>query len=574
MTFLHSEYLIFIIITIIVISYLFLRMNKRFFQWVEDYWFYKRSSLHKVSTYLYLVGVAFLLFALLDLRGPEKRITGKVSDQRTIVLIDSSASMLAEDVRPNRFSKALILVKHFVQKAVGQKISVIVFSDGQKQIIPFTDDIDLIEARIDSLKTLNLSRGGTGISLAIQESIQHFKDTSEELNGNILIFTDAEETDGGIGLEIPDEISVGVVAIGTVKGAPIPMRNNAGTFKGNKKHNNKVVITKLDENHLKELGTKIKNFNYWVATSYSLPTEKILSFFTKINKLKQSNNDFRVRPVMANYLMLPGLLFLGLSFLLGKRKVFIMLSLLMISFITFAQQPKEKKEPTKSATTLNLENRLVEGKLSEEGKKALAANLLKDGFEEDAANLYEETLEKKITSQNKAHHFNHATSMLKSKQNAKAINKYNKLLKHLENNKNDENSEIEKMTKQNILKALQSSPSSGKGEGEEDNQEQESDDKKKGEGQSDSDKQNKSKDQKDGKGDSEKDKNKDKSKDGDAKKDVKKKDNKNESGKEKKERKKKLPALLKQFIESDNQLQKKMIDAKTTNRKSRDQKDW
>ena len=71
---------------------------------------------------------------------------------KTIILVDSSASMLAEDVRPNRFKKALLLVKHYVKKAVGQQISLVVFSDNQKRIIPFTDDIDLINARLERLE--------------------------------------------------------------------------------------------------------------------------------------------------------------------------------------------------------------------------------------------------------------------------------------------------------------------------------------------------------------------------------------------------------------------------------------
>ena len=49
---------------------------------------------------------------------------------------------------------------------------------------------------------------------------------------------------------------------------------------------------------------------------------------------------------------------------------------------------------------------------------------------------------------------------------------------------------------------------------------------------------------------------------------------KKESEAEKNARKKKLPALLKQLMNDDNKLQKRMIDAKTTKRKTSEQKDW
>jgi Ca-activated chloride channel family protein len=597
MTFLNKSYLFFIVILIISYAWMILRNNTKFFSWVKDHWFYSRNTKHKISTYFYLLGISLLLLSLLDLRGPEVKISAKTSDQKTIILIDNSSSMLVEDVRPNRFNKALFLAKHYLKRAVGQKVSVIVFSDGQKKIVPFTDDYNLIEARLDTLKDLNLNRGGTGLSLAIQESIQYFKMTSEDVTGNILIFTDAEETDGGLDLEIPDGISVGVVGVGTSKGGPIPVRNSRGVFKKNKTFNGKVVISKLDNEFLKKLGDKISNYSYWVATSYSLPTDEIVGFFSKIHSDKSKKNDFRIRPVWANYLMIPGIVLLCLSFLLSRGKIFVLTSLVFLSFSSFSQvqvpgmpninpgEAKEPKEPVKTEKTLKLEEAFVQGKLDKDGKRALAYNLLQDGFPKDASSLYEEILDKKITDENLAHKFNQATAQLQDKGQAKAINRYNRILKHIEKSGHNKNDKIADMAKKNILKALQSGGSgSGKKEDEEDSDDQEEGEDNDSKGQSgeqkDSGKKEKnkdgedSKDKKDQDGKDGKDKeNKDqKQKDGKDKK--KKKESKPETGNEKKDRKKKLPTLLKQLISDDNKLQKKMIDAKTTERKSRQKKDW
>ncbi len=597
MTFLNSGYIFPIIIFLGFFCYITFKSNETFFKWVEDHWFFTRSRRHKISSILYLVGIGFLLFSLLDLRGKEIKVSAKTSGQKTIILIDNSASMMVEDVRPNRFSKALFLAKHYVKRAVGQKISVLVFSDGTKKIVPFTDDISLIDARIDTLKGLNLNRGGTSLSLAVQESIQYFRDTSKDASGNILIFTDAEETDGGVELNIPDGISVGVVGIGTSKGGPIPVRNSKGIFRKNKEFQGKVVISKLDNDFLKSLGSKIRKFKYWVATSYSLPTEEILSFFSSIHIDKNKENDFRVRPVLAPWLMIPGVLFLCLSFLLKKGNVFIVSMLLLMTFSSFAQvkvpgmpelagKIKEKEEPTKSELALALEDKLSKGELDKKGKEALAAQLLQDGFPKESFSLYDEVLDKKITNQNLPHKFNQATALLQNQGKAKAINRYNNILKYIEKNPSSEHEEMEKMAKTNILKALQSSQGNGKGEEENESDDQESSDnndssdgKGKDKKQKKSDDQNDGKDGKDDKkekdkqdqsGDDKKD-NQDKKKDQDG--DEKKK-TKSETGEEKKKRKKKLPALLKQLVDDDNNLQKKMIDAKTTERKSRDKKDW
>src|SRR5690606_28054376 len=129
---------------------------------------------------------------------------------------DISASMLAEDVRPNRIGKAIMLAKHYVKNAVGQQISVMIFSDKATKLVPFTKDINLLEARIDGIKNFDMNRGGTGLSLALQEAIQYFKmDAKEVPMGNILIISDAEENDVEFSLKIPDTISVGFIGLGT-----------------------------------------------------------------------------------------------------------------------------------------------------------------------------------------------------------------------------------------------------------------------------------------------------------------------------------------------------------------------
>ena len=534
-------------------------------------------------------GVILLMLAMLDLRGPEKLIQSQVSNQKTLILIDTSASMFVEDVRPNRFEKALLLVKHYVKKSIGQKISIAVFSDFQKTIVPFTDDIDLIEARIDSLKDLNLNRGGTSLSLAIQEGVQNFQVAEGGSTGNILVFTDAEETDGGIDLTIPETMSVGIVGIGTRKGGPVPMRNDRGEFIRNKTFQGELVVSKLDETFLKKFGEDIPYFKFWIATSYTLPTNDILNFFNRSHQLKLSKNNYRIRPVEAHKLLIPAMLLLSLGYLLKFFPTYLALCLLLgFNSQTFAQinspltggvvpgmedlakKQGEKKEPVKSEETLDLEKRFANGELSDEGVNYLASKLLEDGFVEDSAALYKENLKEDIKDENIAHHFNHASAMLQNeKQKAKAIEKYKDLLDYIEKNPKEDYEKIEKTAKLNILKSFKQNQGGG-GKGEDDKEKKDQKDKSSEQNKSDGkgdpkDKDEKGKDGKDEKKEQEK-----------PKEDMRRKDegDKKESEAEKNARKKKLPALLKQLMNDDNKLQKRMIDAKTTKRKTSEQKDW
>ena len=575
MTFNNMNYLLPVIAFLAVFFYLYFRNRLKFFKWVEDHWFYKQSLLNKFSTYLYFLGMVLMVLGLLDLRGPEKRVKGAAQDNKTVILIDSSASMLAEDVRPNRFSKALLLVKHYVKKAVGQKISLVVFSDNQKRIIPFTDDIDLIYARIERLENLNLGRGGTGLSQAIAESVEYFKSSGGELNGNILIFTDAEETELSFPLDIPKEITVGMIGIGTAKGAPIPERDSRGEFRGNKKYQGKVVISKLNEDLLKDLANKIKNYRYWIATSYSLPTEEILAFFSKVDKIKNNENEFRVKPVLANLLLIPGSILMILAFLLNYRKSFSIGLLFLFLHPAFAQDSKsnsEEKAPVKSEMSLKLEGLLAQNKLGADGRKKLAESLLRDGFPKLSEMLYEEVLPKKPNREELRDFSNYALSKIMNGKKNEGLKDSKRLLEYLDDNQSDENKELKKSLEKNILKAIAESGGGGKGSSQSEKNEGKDKDDSKSDGKSeDSDK----KDPKKDKGDKSEKQDENDQNQGDQKNEKQdKQDKENDQKGEEKVSKKKLPAILKQLISDDNKLQKKIIDAKTTERKSREQKDW
>lgn len=589
MIFMNSYYIIFIIGFLALYYFFVSKKTSAFFKWIECHWFYKQSKKNKLSFILNLVGITLLSIALLDLRGKEEHVQGKISHQKTIILIDSSASMLAEDVRPNRFEKGLLLIKHYVKKAIGQQISIVVFSDGQKRIVPFTDDVDLLLARIESLRKLKLERGGTGLSLAIQESIQYFRSNSKEISGNVLIFTDAEETDGGIELNIPKDITVGVVGIGTAKGAPIPVRDRRGVFVGNKKFKGEVVISKLNEKYLASLGAKIDNFKSWIATSYTLPTMDIVKFFTNVHDIKNSKNSFRIRPILSNYLVIPGVLFLCFSFLLNNFKTFVSISMFMFVFTVMAQEQgdKEKKEKVKSEYVKKLEEKFSKNNLSFEGRKVLARELFKEGFSKDSEALYEETLKSDITNENVKDKFNLAASKLKNSKLREGINAYNEILDHIKKNPTAENSKMINDVKENIAKAFRANNGKGSSKGKKSKEEdkknkskdQKNDKKNKDKNKQDNKDQNKQK--KDGKSGDDKKENKD-NKDGKDKKNKDEQSKKNNDENKKKDKdkgnkqrnKKKLPAILKQLMSGDDQLQKKMIDAKTTKRKSRDRKDW
>lgn len=155
MNFANTQFLPHIIVSALVLWVLLIYLNYKYFNWVKSYWFFERSWMSRISAFVYIVSIFLMLISLLDLRGPEERVKSALPDQRTIIILDSSASMLAEDVRPSRFGKAIQLARHFVKNAAGHQVSIVLFSDIQKRLIPFTDDIDLLDSRLAALEKTN-----------------------------------------------------------------------------------------------------------------------------------------------------------------------------------------------------------------------------------------------------------------------------------------------------------------------------------------------------------------------------------------------------------------------------------
>tara|TARA_R110002072_G_scaffold288917_1_gene455539 strand:+ start:224680 stop:226395 length:1716 start_codon:yes stop_codon:yes gene_type:complete len=567
----YSKYSPIVIIVSILVSLYFYNYEKRFYLWVQKYWFKKRNFKSKLKTISFVIGCVLIIISLLDLRGASENIESNIPVQKTIIIIDSSSSMLAEDVKPSRFKKSLMLARHFVKSAVGHSISVVLFSDTQKKLVPFTDDIDLLDSRIESLESISIQNGGSNITQAIMESIQYFKMDmpDEEIYGNVLLLTDSEETEESLNLDIPANVNVAAIGIGTLAGGKIPIRDRYNYFRGFKKFGGKEVVSKLDENFLKKLGSKINSYKYWVVQSYNLPTEEILEFFkSKFIKSLQKSKAV-VKPVLNHYVVIPGIFFLTISYMLSMTSPFLT-SLLILGFLIISPQKVLGSE---------IDQRIKNGEASFEEKLKYSENLLK-AKEFRKSQLFMEDLLKK--SKDYRLYNNLGIANLRQKKFKEAIDSFENAFRVAEDER------VKKEIRENILKVLAEKDKDKKDKDKE-NKDKKNKDKKdnskskgnKKDKKDKSDKQNKEKskgDNKDGKKD---DKDKDKGDKEDKNKDQDKKEKtpqdeleKRESEIKRKRKLQKIPALVKQLMSEDRELQKKFLDTSTSERKGYDKKDW
>lgn len=614
MSFEHFKFLPIVIVCFLVFSIIVVKLYKNYTATVEKYWFFVPSILLKYRLQSFLLAFLILFISVLDLRGPEERIKATIPDQKTIIIIDSSASMLAEDVKPNRFQRSLFLARHFIKRAAGHQIAVVLFSDTQKRLVPFTDDIDLLDARVAALEKINLANGNSNINQAVKESLQYFKidNDSEKIVGNILLFTDSEEHGGDFPLKEGNEVNFAVVGVGTAAGAPIPLRSKSGVFLNYKTHKGEKVTTKLNENVIKSMGKEFKNFKYWIATSYIIPTDDILQFFRGIYKKKLGETDIRIRPVFGHFIVIVGILIYFLSSLLSIGKSFQKPTALIVSFLLLGslnnlranpieKNTEESKEAKTSPTIQTREANLKKGVATPDEKKFLAQEYLKNGKAKEASTLYEEINETQAKDINSM--VNMGTAYASAGNLKMALDSYDNAIQIMPEGEKKE--ELKDALRSNILAAIKKQKQQKKDQKKnKKDKNKEKKDKKKdkdkkeqkddsGEGSSEKEDQ---KEQKKNKSSEQKNK-KQKDKKEDNKKNEEKKDkrNKKEEGKDgeeqennrpstleekekdiKKKRKLvKIPAMLKQIMDQDRNLQEQYYRTnQKRKRNNNDVKDW
>lgn len=177
----------------------------------------------------------------------------KRSGIETIIALDISNSMLAEDVVPSRLAKAKTLISRLVNGFQDDKVGLIVFAGDAFTQLPITNDYISAKMFLESISPSLISSQGTNIGEAIRLALKSFT-PQEKVGRAIIIITDGENHEGGA-LEAAQEaasegIKVFVLGIGSPDGAPIPLE---GTNDYRKDKDGNVIVTRLNEQMCREI---------------------------------------------------------------------------------------------------------------------------------------------------------------------------------------------------------------------------------------------------------------------------------------------------------------------------------
>ena len=207
---------------------------------------------------LYAAALALIVFSLMGPQIFKGYMEIKSVGLDIYVLIDTSKSMLVEDIGPDRISRAKNIIGEILNNLEGDRIGFIPFSSGAYVQMPLTDDYQMARMFLDVIDTDMISGGGTNIKAAINLANNSFEQASGS-DKVIIILSDGEEHDSG-SLEIlknikNDRLKVYTIGIGTEKGGLIPVYDSKGEKRVDykKDENGNYITSRLNSDILKKL---------------------------------------------------------------------------------------------------------------------------------------------------------------------------------------------------------------------------------------------------------------------------------------------------------------------------------
>lgn len=170
----------------------------------------------------------------------------------TIIAIDVSNSMRAEDVTPNRLLRAKMMVERLVDNFTDDKIGLVVFAGDAFVQMPVTSDFVSAKMFLGEIDPSMINNQGTDLAAAINLAAQSF--TENKVGKAIIVITDGEDHEGAAIMAAENAKKAGintyVLGIGTRKAVPVPDLET-GKFMIDKK--GETVLSRLNEQMCQEV---------------------------------------------------------------------------------------------------------------------------------------------------------------------------------------------------------------------------------------------------------------------------------------------------------------------------------
>ncbi len=192
------------------------------------------------------------LLTILALAGPAwERLPAPIfrNESALVIALDLSRSMDAEDIKPDRLTRARYKIADILNRRKDGQTALLVYAGDAFTVTPLTEDTDTISSQLSALTTSIMPAQGSDTASAIEMAVDLFKQAGLQ-KGQILLITDGVNIENTLDtVQSLGAYKLSILAVGTEEGAPI--KTARGGFL--KDRQGSIVVPKLDPGELKEL---------------------------------------------------------------------------------------------------------------------------------------------------------------------------------------------------------------------------------------------------------------------------------------------------------------------------------
>ena len=282
-----------------------------------------RSRRKRVMKFIYLMtGYVFLVIAAANPQVGSKleKVQRKGAD--LVIALDVSSSMLAQDIRPDRLSRAKQAISRLIDRLEGDRIGIVIFAGKAYVQLPITSDYSAAKMFLATISPDIVPVQGTAIGEAITLAAKSFH--NEEHSRAVIVITDGENHEGDA-IEAAQEaakegISIYTIGMGLAEGAPIPVYNSNGQLIGYKKDKSgSTVISRLNETMLQQIAAA-GNGKFVMANNRRDGLERMLEEINKLEKTEFETRMFSDYEDRFQYFIALAIFFFLLEFIFFERK--------------------------------------------------------------------------------------------------------------------------------------------------------------------------------------------------------------------------------------------------------------
>ena len=238
-----------------------------------------------------------------------------------MVVLDTSRSMMASDIKPSRLQQAKWGVRDLLRNLRGDRVGLVPFAGSSILQCPLTIDYAAFTMTLDDVYSGIIPKGGTAIEQALRTALAAFpaNGTADRV---ILLITDGEDHEGDPLKLLPElnekNVRVYTIGIGTLEGEMVPAGDGQGAYF--KDRQGQIVKTALKEDVLQKLALGTGG-TYVRSAPGDTGLERV--FNESINNLKRSEQETRTAKIYEERFVWPiaaALLLLAWEALLSDRR--------------------------------------------------------------------------------------------------------------------------------------------------------------------------------------------------------------------------------------------------------------